>query len=136
MGRDFEKPFSHLEPPEPPAGLLVKVMDRIRREESLLMRRRLILFSAAVLSSAGASAWALNSFWAEFVQSGFAQFLSLFFSDFGLAFANWQDFGFALAESMPATIITAFLAPLLVFLWSLKNFAQAVNPVSSIGRDN
>ena len=131
MRKDYEKLFTHLEPPEPPAGLLNKIMARIREEELLLsIRKRLILFSSVVLMSAGAFIPVINAFQAEFAQSGFSQFLSLIFSDFGSVMANWQDFGLTILESLPAMSLIALLTTALVFLWSSKHLAEALKSFS------
>ena len=130
MRKDYEKLFTHLTPPEPPEGLLNKIMARIREEERLLsIKKRLILFSSVVLVSAGAFIPVINAFQAEFAQSGFSQLLSLMFSDFGSVIANWQDFGLTILESLPAMSIISFLATALVFLWSLKHLAQALKVI-------
>lgn len=127
MRKDYKELFTHLEPPEPPAGLFNKIMASIREEKLLLsIKKRLILFSAVILASVGILIPVVGAFQAEFSQSGFSQFLSLMFSDLGAVIANWQDFGLALLESLPATSLIAFLATLLVLLWSLKHFAQAI----------
>ena len=130
MRKDYEKLFTHLEPPEPPEGLLNKIMARIHEEEQLLStKRRLILFSIPVIISAGAFIPVINAFQAEFAQSGFSQFLSLMFSDFGLVMVNWQNFGLGVLESLPAMSIAALLTTTLVFLWSIKHLAQAIKVV-------
>ncbi|MBI4991682.1 MAG: hypothetical protein HZB99_00490 [Candidatus Harrisonbacteria bacterium] len=130
MRRDYKKLFTHFTPPEPPEGLFDKIIARIREEEQLLfVKRRLILFSIAVVVSATAFIPAINAFQQEFAQSGFSQFLSLIFSDLGSVMANWQDFGLAILESLPAVSIITFLATTLIFLWSLKHLAQAIKIV-------
>ncbi len=126
MRKDYEKLFTHLTPQEPPAGLFNKIMARIREEELLLsVRKRLLLFSAVILASVGILIPAAGAFQAEFAQSDFSHFLSLMFSDLGAVTANWQDFGLALLESLPATSLIAFLFVIFILLWSLKHFAQA-----------
>ena len=45
MRKDYEKLFTHLETPEPPAGLFAKIMARIHEEERLLsIKRRFFSF--------------------------------------------------------------------------------------------
>ncbi len=123
MRKDFEKLFNHLEPPAPPAGLLDKIIVRIREEERLLfIKRRFVLFLISVVLSAGAFVSAVKIFWQELVESGFYQYLFLALSDFGSILENWQNFGFALLESLPAASIISVLAIILIFLWSLRNF--------------
>ncbi len=130
MRKDYEKLFTHLKPQEPSVGLLSKIMARIHEEELLLsVKRRLILFSTAVIVSTGAFIPIINAFRTEFAQSGIYQFFSLIFTDSGAVMAYWQDFGLALLESLPAVSTIAFLATALVFLWSLKHLTQAIKVV-------
>jgi hypothetical protein len=132
MRKDYEKLFTHLTPPEPPAGLFNKIMARIHEEERLLsIKKRLILFSTAVIISAGAFIPIINAFQTEFAQSGIYQFLSLIFTDSGTVLSLWQDFSLALLESLPAVSTIALLATMLFFLWSLKHFAQAIKIIFS-----
>jgi hypothetical protein len=105
-------------------------MARIQEEKLLLsVKKRLILFSATILASVGILIPGVSVFQAEFAQSGFSQFLSLIFSDLGAVTANWQNFGLALLESLPAISMIAFLTTMLVFLWSLKYLIQAIKVV-------
>jgi ABC-type multidrug transport system fused ATPase/permease subunit len=120
---------------ELPAGIFERIVARIHEEERLLsVKKRLLLFSTAIFISVGAFIPALSILRQEFAQSGFLQFLSLLFSDFGAVAANWQDFGLVLLESMPAMSIASFLLTALVFFWSFKHFVWAVNPVRSKSR--
>lgn len=115
---------------EPPANLFDAIMARISEEERFLsVKKRLVLFSATILVSAGAAIPAANVLGREFAQSGFSHFLSLMFSDFGAVTANWQDFGLLLLESLPAASIAAFFAVALVFFWSLQHLARAMKVV-------
>lgn len=130
MRNNYEKSPMRFRPPEPPVGLFDRIMVRIHEEELLLsVRKRLFLFSITALGSVTAFVPVVNAFRIEFTQSGFGQFFSLLFSDGGWVAAHWQDFGLALLESMPAASIGAFLFMLLVFLWSLKHFIQALKVV-------
>lgn len=130
MRKDYEKLFTRLAPSEPPAGLLDRIMDRIHKEERFLsIKKRLFLFSIIFLISAGAFIPAVRVFQEGFAESGFFQFVSLFFSDLELAMANWRDFGPALFESLPAMSVSAFLFTLLVLLWSLKHFTKSLNNI-------
>ena len=127
MNEGHEKIFTC---PEPPAGLFNRIMARIREEEQILsIKKRLFLFSAAVLISAGALIPAVRAFQTEFSQSGLFQFLSLLFSDLRSVIANWRDFGLAILESLPAMTTVALLSATLVFLWSLKHLTQAIKVV-------
>lgn len=131
MRKDYEKFFPRLAPPEPPVGLFQKIMARIHEEERLLsIKRRLILFSATVVVSAGAFIATIGVFQQEFAQSGFSYFSSLLFSDLGSVIANWQDFGLTLLESLPAMSMIALLAVALIFFWSIKNLALTIQKLN------
>ena len=131
MRKDYEKLFTHRTPPKPPEGLFAHIMERIREEERFLsFKKRFILFSAVLLASVGAFVPVILAFKTTFAQSGFPQFLSLIFSDFGLVIANWQDFSLALLESLPAMSVIAFLATLYIFFWGFKHLTQAVKSFS------
>ncbi len=119
--KDCEKLFSHLETPEPPEGLFDKIMQRIHKEQLFLtLKRRIILFSMALAGSAAALISTFRILQTGLVESGFMEFLSLFFSDFGVVTAQWQNFTLALMEALPAVSIAAFLAAIFIFLEALK----------------
>ncbi|MDO8600802.1 MAG: hypothetical protein Q7R73_04360 [bacterium] len=121
---------SHNENTELPADLFERIIARIHEEERLLsLKKRLILFSTTIFVSVGGFIPVVSILRQEFAQSGFLQFLSLMFSDFGAVMANWQDFGLALLESLPIMGMAAFLLTILVFFWSLKHFVWAVKIV-------
>ena len=125
MRKDYEKLFTHLKPPEPPTWLLGAIMARIHEEEQLFsVKKRLAIFSTMFLASAGAFVSAFRLFQDGFVESGFLSFSSLIFSDLNLVVANWQDFGLALLEALPAFSIMVVLATMFMLLWSLKNIMQ------------
>lgn len=113
--------------PEAPAELNQRIMRRI----VAIRRRRLVaktvgfggLFAASVsLIVAGG----FNAV-AQFSQSGFFNFASLFFSDFSVAAANFQDFAYSIIESFPV-FSTAFLFAGIGFaIWSAAHFFDDVS---------
>lgn len=130
MRKDYEKLFSRLESPEPPAELLGKIIARIQKEKQFIfIKKRLFFFSTVMLVSTVALIPTINVFQEGLTQSGLLQFISLFASDFGLVIADWQNFGLAILESLPVMNVIAFLFAALVFLWSLKHLAQATRVV-------
>jgi len=132
MSKDYEQLFSYLQLSEPPAGLFNKIIARLIKEDRLLIfKKRLVLYSATILASLGAFIPAIYAFRAEFTQSDFSQFLSLIFSDLGAVRANWQDFGLALLESLPAMSLTMLLASLFLLLWLFKNLAQTKQSINN-----
>jgi len=127
MRRDFEKLFSHLEPPEPPEGLFDKIMRRIQKEQQLLtFKRRLAIFSVFLIASIAAFIQTLRLVKTELAESNFIEFFSLLFSDSSSVLAHWQSFVFALLESLPIISIIALLAAIFTLLQSFKFFARDV----------
>ena len=111
---------------EPPAGLLGKIIDRIRREERFLVFRKTVIFSVMVFASLAAFVPALSALLSDFYKSGFINFFSLIFSDFSSVSAYWQSFAMILLETLPAASIALFLAVLLVFLGSVRSLTKNI----------
>lgn len=119
--KDYEKLFSRLKSPEPPEEIFDKIMHRIHRQERFLaLRRRIIVFSLGLVGSLAAFIPAFSLMQQSLAESGFTQFSSLIFSDFGIVLTYWQNFALTLLESLPVLSIVAFLATIFIFLESLK----------------
>lgn len=128
--KNYEKLFTHLKPPEPPEGLLGRIMLRIRGDERRRARTwRFAFFTLIFLATAGAAVPAFQSLQTSLTESGSIQFASLLFSDFGAVTAYWQSFGLALLESLPAMSIAIFLAVIFGFLQSLKCIVRDIKVV-------
>jgi len=127
MRKEYEKLFSHFTTIEPSEGLLDKIMERIKREKRLLaVKRRLVLFSLSLIASAVAFTPVFNLVQTDLSESGFLQFLSLAFSDFGIVVTYWQTFIMSLLETIPAISLAIFLGVVLTFLESLKLLARDI----------
>ncbi|MDO8581807.1 MAG: hypothetical protein Q7S16_02940, partial [bacterium] len=120
MPNDFQQLFNHLQAPEPHPGLLGAIIKRIDAERMFAVKRRFAIFSAGFFVSFFALLPVFNMMRADMVQSGFAEFFSLLFSDIGMVAVYWQNFSITLLESLPAASIAAFLATVFVFLGSLR----------------
>lgn len=130
MNKDYEKLFSQLETPEPAAGLFDKIIQRIRREQRLLViKRRLVLFSVGTLGSVVAFIPVFRLVQSGLAESGFMEFFSLIFSDLGLVTAHWQNFVLALLESLPVMSVVMFLAVIFIFIESLKFLTRDIKVV-------
>lgn len=119
MSQDYEK-ITTAGIANPPAGLLAKVMERIKLEQEKRIRRRLWLFSASSALSLIALVLTFQMAKAEFSESGFLNFFSLLFSDFGVIISYWRNFLASLLESLPVISLMLFLGSLLLFINSLK----------------
>jgi len=133
MDKDFETLFSRLKPPEPPDDLLPKILNRIQREKRLItIKRRIAIFSLGVLGSAVAFAPAFSALQAGISQSGFADFFSLIFSDFGTIINLWDKFALSLLESLPVLNITLLFTIIFTFLGSLKYLVKNIMSLFAI----
>jgi ABC-type Fe3+ transport system permease subunit len=117
---------------EPSPELFTKIMKRIRREERILLFRKITFFSTILVASLAAFVPAVKMLVQEAQSSGFVQFASLAFSDFGTIKAYWQTFAITILETLPAISLAFFLAVLLTFLQSVKALSKNIKTVSNI----
>jgi hypothetical protein len=119
--------------PEPPAGLQHKVMRRIEAAK----RRALIIkttgFGLLFAGSIAILVAAYLNLTAALVQSGFLNFASLFFSDFGVAMANFQDFAFSIVESFPVFSAAFLIAGVIAVIWSAAHFIEDISQMRAHG---
>lgn len=127
MRENRESTFLRFESGELPVGIFDRIMVRMHREEFRRARRRLAVFGVSILISGSACVWITDFLRIEFIQSGFVRLLALSFSDLGFMAADWQDFGLALAESLPTIATAMFLSAVFLFLWSLRSFVWVTN---------
>jgi len=80
----------------------------------------LAIFSLVLMASVAAFIPTLKMVQSELSESGFLQFLSLAFSDFGIIAIYWQNFVMSLLETIPAMSFAILLVIIFVFLYSLK----------------
>jgi hypothetical protein len=119
--------------PEPPDDLFMKIMRRIKEEQQLTkLKQKLAFVSFILIGSAAAFIPVFRMAQTEFSQSGFLQFFSLIFSDFGIVMSQWRSFAFALLESLPVVSLMALLSLIFVFLTSLKILAKDIIPVKNL----
>ena len=119
---------------EPPSGLLDRILNRIHREERILVLKRIIIFSTTLVLSLIGIIPSFNILLSNFSQSGFLNFSSLIFSDFSSVTTYWQSFAMILLETLPVVSIALFLAVLLTFLESARYLTKDVKNMISIKR--
>lgn len=111
--------------PEPPAGLLGRIMARIAEERhTASARRKAAWCGVALAGSVFALVPAFAALRSELGASGFGALASLLFSDPGVVATAFNDFALSLLESLPVSAAFVFTAALAVFFGSLKLFAQ------------
>lgn len=123
MRKDYEKLFTHLEPPEPTAGLFDRIILAIKREQELRNSKRLVFgFLALLVISLTATPFSWSLFSEQMAESGVLQFVSIATNDLGAFFALWQDFSLAIAESLPVMGITMFVINIILAVFTLRLF--------------
>ena len=123
MRKDYEKLFTHLEPPEPPAGLFDRILLVIKREQELRSAQRLAFgFLALLILSLSAAPFSWTLFVGQIQDSGMLQFIEVALSDLGAFFASWQDFSLAIAESLPVMGIVLFTINIILAIFTLRLF--------------
>src|SRR3989344_3524522 len=76
---------------EPPERLYGNILARIEREKIRAARIRFVLLGTTALASVVALIPAYQYAASEFSQSGFSQYLSIVFSDSGIAVVYWKE---------------------------------------------
>lgn len=105
---------------EPPERLYLGILARIEREKRRIARIRFVLSGIAAFTSVIALVPAGLYAFGEFYQSEFYQYLSVIFSDIGIALAYWKEFSLSLAESLPLSGPAIFLSLIFIFMGALK----------------
>ena len=115
----------------PPKGLLGKILKRIRKEERLLVFKKVVIFSVTLAGSLIGIVPSFKILLSDFSRSGFFSFFSLMFSDFSLIEKYWQSFLMILLETLPAASIALFLALTLILLQSAKSLTKNIKIIKS-----
>ena len=123
MRKDYEKLFTHLEPPEPPTGLFNRILLAIKREQELRSSKRLAFgFLALLAISFIATPFSWTLFSGQMAESGVLQFMSVAMSDLGTFLSIWPDSVMAVAESLPVTGIVLFTVNMILAVFTLRLF--------------
>ena len=123
MRKDYEKLFTNLTPPEPPAGLFDRIFLAIKREQELRSSKRLAFgFLALLAVSFIAAPFSWTLFSGQMAESGVLQFISVAVSDLGTFFSIWPDSVMAVAESLPVTGIVLFTVNMILAVFTLRLF--------------
>lgn len=123
MKKDFEKFFKEGKLLEPPSDLFDHIIMAIKRERELQRAKRLLFgFLFLFIISIGIMPLSLKMLMNQMRNSGILYFISTAISDFETFVIFWQDFIFAIIESLPIVEITFFIANLLIFLFTIRFF--------------
>ncbi|HUC31258.1 MAG TPA: hypothetical protein VMR99_01045 [Candidatus Paceibacterota bacterium] len=119
MNHNYEKLFSTLKAPEPPAGLTEKILLRINRHEQRILGVKIAVSACVFGVSVGVALAGYINLMASLSQSGFFQIASLMFSDFSSMAANFPDFALSMMESLPVFTTALLLAGVMFAIWSM-----------------
>lgn len=119
--------------PEVPEDLLCKVMTRIHNERQIAAaKNRLIIWAGGLTVALVALFPAIHLLISDLAESGFIQYLSLFFSDTGIILNQWENFIFSLLETLPLTGLIASLGTILIVLYMAKMLAKEIQKISPV----
>ena len=121
--KDYEKLFTRLEPPEPPAGLFDRIILAIKREQELRNTKRLAFgFLTLLAISLTAAPFSWGFFSGQMAESGVLQFMSIAIDNFGTFLALWPDSVLAITESLPIMSIAIFTINMILAVFTLRLF--------------
>ena len=119
MNPNYEKLFSTLKTPEPPAGLTDRILLNIARRERHMLGVKIAASGIAFGVSVGIAVAGYVNLAASLSQSGFFEIASLAFSDFSSIAANLPDFASSIMESLPVFTVALLLAGVMFAIWSM-----------------
>ena len=115
---------------ESSTGLFDRIILAIKREQELRRTRKLAFgFLALLVISFTATPFSWTLFAGQIQDSGMLQFVGVALSDLAALFASWQDFGLAIAESLPVMGIAIFTVNMILAVFTLRLFLYPVRNV-------
>jgi len=118
---------------KPPEELYRRILEEVRQQTLLRLRRRVILFSSALLASVAGFVAASTHLYAQISDSGFLQMLSLAGSDFRLISSDLSDYLLSLIESFPIMSVALFCAVLGATAFFLFKLARSASELKDLG---
>jgi len=123
MRKDYEKLFTYLKSPEPPAGLFERIILAIKREEELRNSKRLVFgFLTLLIASLVLLPFSWSLLVSQTTESAVLYFVSAALSDIGTFLALWQNFSLAIIESLPITGIIVFVFNIILVIFTFRLF--------------
>ena len=125
---DYRSLFHNLRPLSAPLGLKSAIIACIRAEERSYARRNVALFAPLLVASLAGVAWSVSLALPALASSGFAQYVSLLFSDPTIVASAWFPYVLSIIESLPIFALTVLVGAALGLVISgaaLKNARRA-----------
>jgi ABC-type phosphate/phosphonate transport system permease subunit len=129
--KKYRRLFSEIREPQPPADLARKTLLAIAHRERRVLVTKLVGLGILFAASLAVAVTELTAAGTQIGQSGFFQFSSLFFSDFGIAMHNLPDFFLSMLESFPVFSAGIAIGGFVTAAWS---FAGFVDDASILGK--
>ena len=126
MAQDFNQIFSYFSAPQPSDELAEKILGKIKQAQKRKAKIRLAVFAVVSVLSVVALVPAGYWLWQDVSQSGFFQFVSLLFSDFGMVLAYWHNFVLAVLESLPVLSLIVFSGVAVLLLESIRSLSRNI----------
>ncbi|MFA6552135.1 MAG: hypothetical protein WCT19_01385 [Candidatus Paceibacterota bacterium] len=117
----------------PPENLAEKIVLCINLKKKQVAKTRLAFGGIFALFSFGAIIPVSQYVFSGFMNSGFFQYFSLFFSDIGSMMPMWKNFALSMAESLPAFELMAFLLVVLILMASIRLISNNFKMVYKLG---
>ena len=106
--------------PEPTPELYQKIISRLKREQKKAAVLKALIFLFISMLAAGFIVLGVYLLLKALDQSGFAQIISLVFSDYRTVAVYWQNYILAVLETAPLLPLIYLLLSCLIFLLALK----------------
>ena len=128
MNQNLSQIFKSVKEIQPPEGLDSLILSRISEAKNKQIKRKLWLASFGLAGSAVLTVYAIAFIGADILKSDFWNIISLVFSDMLIVAENWKEFSLSLLENLPVAGIIVIIAPIVIFLWSLKIYQELKKP--------
>lgn len=117
-----------------PAGIADRIIALVDRRKLKAAKFKLVVYSAVSVAAGGALAIAFKAVGDVLGQSGTVTMLSLVFSDLQAVSANFGDYFYSLAGSLPVMQIVYFLAAVLALVVFVHGITKNARKVARLKR--
>lgn len=124
MKSNISEIFKNIKEMEPSQKLESLILSEIASIKEKRVKRKLWLVSFSLATSAALAIYAILVIGSEILKSDFWNMINLVFSDMWVVAQNWKEFIFSLLENLPVASIIIIVAPIFIFLWSLKAYQE------------
>lgn len=122
---------------EPPIGLLQKIMSRIDKEEKISsLKKRIFILVGGMIGSLAVFGYVFSAARTAAIESGFADYFSLIFSNPSIIFNYWNNFLGTLLESFPVTEAALLLVLTFAIFQILRHMTKDMKVINNLQLTN